>query len=160
MQKKNNLDTSQDDTHTPVGELNTGTMNLNIAGIYNILYLFLDNFLDNLDHSFENKEKLDEIDDNFEKTNSNEHKSHGVKTKKQKVLFDDIKVNMDCFLNNFNSYFYEKIFHNVVGEIEKILEEKHEKKLEITKGYSNQIKEMEFLMTSGMYFSNFFRYRE
>jgi hypothetical protein len=64
-------------------------------------------------------------------------------------IFSDLKKNMDNFLTDFNYYFFEEIFQTVVVDIEKILEEKHKHILDISKNYNDQIKEYEFLMTSG-----------
>ncbi len=132
------------------------------------------NFLNDLDTSFDKmdlnmnnmdlKNKIEEIDDNFgshvvnNNMNMNVNQSVGgdsnykqikIKTPKSKQIFSDIKTNIDHFLSEFNFYFYEDIFQRVVEEIERILEEKHKKTLEISKNYHNQIKEMEFLQTSG-----------
>ena len=65
------------------------------------------------------------------------------------MIFSDLKKNMENFLTDYNYYFFEEIFQTVVLDIEKILEEKHKYILDISKNYNDQIKEYEFLMTSG-----------
>jgi hypothetical protein len=87
------------------------------------------------------KSKLEEIDDNFSESR--------YRPNKQKIMVNDIKKNIDGFVNEFNMFFYEVVFGKIVDEIEHLLEEKHNKKLIITSNYNNQIKEMEFLMASG-----------
>lgn len=119
------------------------------------------NFLHSFDNSFEekiDKKKMDEIDGNisFDAGNdlSGTHKKNS-KTSKQNQLLTDMKSNMDSFLDEFNYYFFEDVFTNVVEEIQKILEEKHAKTLEISKSYNNQIKEYEFLLSTGTLFNYF-----
>lgn len=123
------------------------------------------NFMQTMESSFEKieitpdkdqfKEHFHEIDDSIsftpggENTINNGSKSSKLKQPKQKQIFNDIKANVDHFLSEFNYYFYEEVFQGVVEEIQRILEEKHRKTLEISKNYNNQIKEYEFLMTSG-----------
>ena len=128
------------------------------------------NFLHSLDNSFEekiDKKKIDDIDGeisfdapavDLSGIQVDTHKTGKFKLSKQQQIFNDLKSNMDTFLDEFNYFFFEDVFVNVVGEIQKILEEKHKKTLEISKSYNNQIKEYEFLITTGKnYFCNFFR---
>jgi hypothetical protein len=131
-------------------------------------------FLQSLENSFEkldniDKAKLEEIDDNFSPklatsksmnintdfaiSNQNSVINDKRRNTKQNLIFKDIKENLDSFLMEFNFYFYEEIFQSVVEEIEKILEEKQKKSLEISKNYNSQIKEMEFLLTSGILYN-------
>lgn len=108
------------------------------------------NILDCLDNSFE---KLnDDFDDKTSLNTLNIDKSKN-KSKfiipKQKLMFDELKSNMNNFLNDFNYCFYDQIFKEVFDGIKLIMEEKHNKILEISKNYNNQIKEYEFLLSSG-----------
>jgi len=114
------------------------------------------NFLQCLDNSFDrvDKDKIDEIDVgiSFEmpvNTSSYNQKINRMRGTKQMRIFSDLKKNMDNFLTDFNYYFFEEIFQTVVLDIEKILEEKHKHIVDISKNYNDQIKEYEFLMTSG-----------
>ena len=120
-----------------------------------------DNFLQALDNSFDNhidtKRKIEEFDGDisFDAPNMDTSGITSRKLKQQprhKQIFNDLKLNMDSFLSEFNYYFFEEVFSNVVEEIQRILEEKHQKVLEISKNYNNQIKEYEFLITTGKYF--------
>lgn len=72
-----------------------------------------------------------------------------IRTSKQKQIFNDLQDITEGFLSEFNFYFYEEIFQSVVNEIEKRLKVKQQKSLEISKNYNSQIKEMEFLLSSG-----------
>ncbi len=114
------------------------------------------NLLQCLDNSFDrvDKDKIDEIDVgiSFEmpvNTSSYNQKINKLRGTKQMRIFSDLKKNMENFLTDYNYYFFEEIFQTVVLDIEKILEEKHKYILDISKNYNDQIKEYEFLMTSG-----------
>lgn len=114
------------------------------------------NLLQCLDNSFDrvDKDRIDEIDvgisfDMTMNTSSYNQKISKLRSTKQMRIFSDLKKNMDNFLTDFNYYFFEEIFQTVVVDIEKILEEKHKHILDISKNYNDQIKEYEFLMTSG-----------
>lgn len=117
------------------------------------------NLLQCLDNSFDrvDKDKIDEIDVgiSFEmpvNTSSYNQKINRLRGTKQMRIFSDLKKNMENFLTDFNYYFFEEIFQTVVLDIEKILEEKHKHILDVSKNYNDQIKEYEFLMTSGKKF--------
>lgn len=71
-----------------------------------------------------------------------------LKTPRNRQVFNDLGGNIDKFISEFNYYFYEEVFQKVVLEIEKSLNVKQEKSLEITRNYSSQIKEMEFLLNT------------
>jgi len=66
---------------------------------------------------------------------------------KQKQVFGDIKGTLDQFVNEFNFYFYEHVFQRFTEHIQKLMDEKYLKYIEISKNYHGQIKEMEFLLT-------------
>jgi len=66
---------------------------------------------------------------------------------KQKQVFGDIKGTLDQFVNEFNFYFYEHVFQRFTEHIQKLMDEKYTKYIEISKNYHGQIKEMEFLLT-------------
>lgn len=128
------------------------------------------NFIESLNNSFDRLEiagnsnllsgskKLEDIEVDFETpagdvSVNSPNKYSKLKTPKQKQIFNDLKTNMDTFLTDFNYYFFDEVFQNVVEETQKILEEKHKKTLEISKNYNNQIKEHEFLMGSGNFYN-------
>jgi hypothetical protein len=116
-----------------------------------------DNFLQALDNSFDkeiDKRKMDDFEGDISfdapALDTSGITSRKMKTQpRHKQIFNDLKLNMDHFLSEFNYYFFEDVFSSVVEEIQKILEEKHQKVLEISKSYNNQIKEYEFLITTG-----------
>jgi len=136
-----------------------------------------DNFLQSLDDSFEkiDNKKIEEIDRDisfdtpcnesaFTVNNGRSQSVRGLKAPKHMQIFNDLKTNMDNFLSEFNYFFFEDVFTNVVEEIQKILEEKHKHTLEISKNYNNQIKEYECLITSGkilfyIFFNNLLIFR-
>lgn len=114
------------------------------------------NLLQCLDNSFDrvDKDRIDEIDvgisfDMTMNTSSYNQKISKLRSTKQMRIFSDLKKNMDNFLTDFNYYFFEEVFQSVVVDIEKNLEEKHKHILDISKNYNDQVKEYEFLMTSG-----------
>jgi hypothetical protein len=74
---------------------------------------------------------------------------------KQKQVFGEIKDTLTYFVNDFNFYFYEHVFQRFAEHIQKLMDEKYTKYIEISKNYHGQIKEMEFLMTGGNFFINF-----
>lgn len=149
-ENKNELSQLDDhpDHDASSNNLQDNEMNINVGN--NILNDF-DTSFEHIENNCELKIKLDEIDEKFSpSSNINPHSpDNSKKFKKQRQVFGDIKSCLDTFLKEFNFYFYESIFERVVDEIEKLLEEKHTKTLEISKNYNNQIKEMEFLLTSG-----------
>lgn len=127
---------------------------------YNVILHHLDKDIsfDGAEHS-DFRMKIDETEDHFQSSHAHTH-DHFKKNKKQEKVFGDIKHNIDHFLSDFNFHFYEDIFQRVVEEIENILEFKHNKTLEISKNYNDQIKEMEFLLTSGkkiLFYIKYFR---
>lgn len=63
-------------------------------------------------------------------------------------MFNDIKETIECFISEFNQYFYEHLFQKFIEQIQKITDEKYSKYIEISKNYHSQIKEMEFLINS------------
>ena len=67
---------------------------------------------------------------------------------KHKQMFNDIKETIECFISDFNKYFYEHLFQKFIEQIQKITDEKYLKYIEISKNYHSQIKEMEFLINS------------
>lgn len=118
------------------------------------------NFLQDLENSLEklelDKKEIEEI--SFETPsggdNSTLQRSANITkgfrgASKQKQLLGDLKSIMDGFLGDFNYYFFDEIFTIVVDEIQRLLEEKNAKSLEISKSYNNQIKEYEFLISTG-----------
>jgi hypothetical protein len=122
------------------------------TGLHNNFLQDLENSLDKLD-----LDKKD-IEENSFETPSGGDTSTIQKTlnsksyrgaSRQKHIFGDLKSLMDGFLGEFNYYFFDEVFTNVVEEIQKLLEEKHVKTLEISKSYNNQIKEYEFLINTG-----------
>jgi len=129
-----------------------GHVNLND---YNVNAPNEQNFLQCLDNSFDrvDKDKINEIDVgiSFDAGNTSSYNQKLLKSRgaKHGRIFSDLKKNMDNFLTDFNYYFFEEIFQTVVLDIEKILEEKHKKILDISKNYNDNIKEYEFLMSSG-----------
>lgn len=75
-----------------------------------------------------------------------ENKIIGTKNKKMIV---GIKYSTENFLTGFNGYFHQNVFQRFTEHIEKLMDEKYKKYLEISKNYNTQIKEMEFLANSG-----------
>ena len=63
-----------------------------------------------------------------------------------------IKYSTENFLTGFNGYFHQNVFQKFTEHVEKLMDEKYKKYLEISKNYNAQIKEMEFLANSGKYF--------
>ena len=59
-----------------------------------------------------------------------------------------IKMNMDVYFNEYFEYFIDKIVPNIVNDYEAEFEKKSKKECENGINYSNQVKEMEFLLTS------------
>lgn len=55
-------------------------------------------------------------------------------------------------MNEFNYYFYDHIFQKFTDNIQRLMDEKYTKYIEICKQYNSQIKEMEFLMSGGKKF--------
>jgi hypothetical protein len=123
------------------------------TGLHNNFLQDLENSLDKLDldkkeieeNSFETPSGGDTS--TLQKAPNNSKGFRGAS--KQKQIFGDLKSLMDGFLGEFNYYFFDEVFTNVVEEIQKLLEEKHVKTLEISKSYNNQIKEYEFLINTG-----------
>ncbi len=125
------------------------------TGLNNNFLQELENSLDRLD--LDKKEIEGEI--SFETPSGGDNSTLQKSTlkgfrgaSKQKQIFNDLKSIMDNFLGDFNFYFFDEVFTNVVEEIQKVLEEKHAKTLEISKSYNNQIKEYEFLISTGNFF--------
>lgn len=142
------------------GELPISMNNVNLNE-YNGNNPIEPNLLQCLDNSFDrvDKDRIDEIDvgisfDMTMNTSSYNQKINRLRSTKQMRIFSDLKKNMDNFLTDFNYYFFEEVFQTVVLDIEKILEEKHKHILDISKNYNDQIKEYEFLMTSGKKYDN------
>jgi len=114
------------------------------------------NKLDELDEMYNNNLANNDTENegNFENGNRNAINSFfqsGFDSKhigpKQKQVFGDIKINLEQFVNEFNFYFYEHVFQRFTEHIQKLMDEKYLKYIEISKNYHGQIKEMEFLMT-------------
>jgi hypothetical protein len=63
--------------------------------------------------------------------------------------FFEIKETLDNFVNDFNFYFYEHVYQKFVEHVQKLMDEKYQKYIEISKMYHGQIKEMEYLITEG-----------
>lgn len=85
------------------------------------------------------------------KEDENEFDRSKLKFNKQKQIFEDIKLNINHFLDNFNELFCDDLYPKIIEDTETLLEEKFKEKLEITIQYNNQIKEMEFLLASGIF---------
>lgn len=66
----------------------------------------------------------------------------------KKKLNSKIKMNMDVYFNEYFEYFVDKIVPNIVTDYENEYNKKIEKECESGVNYVNQIKEMEFLLTS------------
>ena len=66
----------------------------------------------------------------------------------KKKLNSKIKMNMDVYFNEYFEYFIDKIVPNIVNDYEAEFEKKSKKECENGINYSNQVKEMEFLLTS------------
>ena len=64
-------------------------------------------------------------------------------------MISGIKYSTENFLTGFNGYFHENVFQKFTEHVEKLMDEKYKKYLEISKNYNTQIKEMEFLANSG-----------
>jgi hypothetical protein len=144
---------------------NISNNNVNIAQFANDDTPVGNNFIGALDDSFEKidfgnntKNKFIEIDDNINFENHsadnsalNNAKTPSAKLKvpKQKQIFNELKSNMDNFLSEFNDFFFDDVFQVIVSEIQKILMEKQNKTLDISKTFNSQIKEYEFLISSG-----------
>jgi len=62
----------------------------------------------------------------------------------------EIKQTLDQFVNEFNIYYYEFIFQRFTEQIQKLMDDKYLKYIEISNNYHGQIKEMEFLLTEGI----------
>jgi hypothetical protein len=104
------------------------------------------NILGNIDDSFE--KIIDKTNCQDEDSNSFTLNETQIRNKKQKEVLLQLKGNTERFISQFNNLFYDDIFNNIVDDIEKLLNEKNEKKLEISSNYGGQIKEMEFLINS------------
>jgi hypothetical protein len=128
-----------------------------------------------LENSFEKleKAKMDEIDDLFSPFNlgdstpgrsaatKNSKNNKNITTTmfklenfdskhigpKHKQAFAEIKSQLDMFVGEFNFYFYEHVFQRFTEHVQRLMDEKYTKYIEISKNYHGQIKEMEFLMT-------------
>ncbi len=72
-----------------------------------------------------------------------------ILTTKHKQAFQDIHSSIETFVNEFNYYFYDQIFQKFTDNIQKLMDEKYAKYIQICKQYNSQIKEMEFLMSGG-----------
>jgi hypothetical protein len=104
------------------------------------------NILGNIDDSFEKIiDKNSAQDDDSSSFTLNETQ---IRNKKQKEILSQLKGNTERFINQFNNFFYDEIFQTIVDDIEKVLNEKNDKKLDISTNYGGQIKEMEFLLNS------------
>jgi len=77
--------------------------------------------------------------------NFDENKIIGSKNKK---MITALKSSTENFLTGFNGYFHENVFQRFTEHIEKLMDEKYKKYLEMSKHYNSQIKEMEFLGNS------------
>jgi len=73
---------------------------------------------------------------------------HHFKLKNQNFILE-INNKIGDFLQNFNNYFNENIFKEYTITIEKLMEEKYKKYLEISNNFDNQIKEMDLLGKDG-----------
>ena len=71
---------------------------------------------------------------------------------KHKQIFLEIRETLDQYVNEFNIYFYENVFQRFSEHVQKLMDEKYTKYIEISKNYHSQIKEMEFLISGGKNF--------
>lgn len=65
-----------------------------------------------------------------------------------KEVIQGIKDIIDIFLSEFNNYFHSNVFHKYTEHIEKLMDIKYKKYLEINNKYQAQIKEMELLLSN------------
>jgi hypothetical protein len=77
---------------------------------------------------------------------------------KQKQIFCEIKNTLDQFANEYNSNFFKYVFQLFAEKIQKLLEERYHKYEDISKLYHSQIKEIEYLLNEGLFFSYNFRF--
>jgi hypothetical protein len=63
----------------------------------------------------------------------------------------EIKESLEQFVNEFNFYFYEYVFQRFAEQIQRLMDEKYQKYVEISKNYQSQIKEMEFIVNGGIH---------
>ena len=69
-----------------------------------------------------------------------------------KEVIKGVKDKIDVFLSEFNNYFHSNIFQKYTEHIERLIDIKYKKYLEINNKYQTQIKEMELLLTNiGIY---------
>ncbi len=61
-------------------------------------------------------------------------------------FIEDLRDKIGDFLEKFNDYFNDKIFQEYTATVEKLMEDKYKKYMEISSYYDCQIKEMELLM--------------
>lgn len=130
-----------DDMFSPFGN-NEGTQNGGSVGING---LGLSSNQSNIQRDCTN---LTNITTTMFKLNENMLDSKHIGPK-QKQTFIEIKQTLDQFVNEFNFYFYEYVFQRFTEHIQKLMDEKYVKYIEISKNYHSQIKEMEFLITGG-----------
>lgn len=106
---------------------------------------FIENFDDKIFslHQEENKEDLDEA------LSRGGIRSFRLFSNKQKDLIKSVNENVDDFIKDYNQHFLEHYFTKAFDEVEKIMEEKNDKKATITNTYSEQIEDMDKLLVSG-----------
>merc|ERR1712151_621609 len=126
-----------DDLFSPFNAKNsTAKLNRNSSNV--ILHL---NNLDEINNKKVSDFNINEKEGNYQQEFSNKNLST-----RHKQTFQDIHINIENFVNDFNSHFYEHIFQKFTENIQKIMDEKYSKYIEICKQYNSQIKEMEFLI--------------
>ena len=93
---------------------------------------------------FENMNDIKSITKKY--TRNNNVLEYLIKNFKNQKFVNEINEKISVFLNKFNDYFNENIFKEYTITIQKLMEDKYKKYLEISNYYDNHIKEMEFLL--------------
>lgn len=66
-------------------------------------------------------------------------------------MVNSVNEKVDDFINDYNNYFLEQYFTQAFHQLEKIMDENNDKKATIINTYTEQVDEMEKLLTSGNY---------
>lgn len=112
---------------------------------------------DDFENSFEKLGQLKEENEyELSKISDNLNKSFKPVTNKQKLLVGEIKNNVDIFIKEFNKYFFDTYFENVLHKTQSLLEEKNKKKENVNLSYNQQIADMESLLNQGKNCSKLF----
>jgi uncharacterized membrane protein YheB (UPF0754 family) len=90
--------------------------------------------------------KIEDLDDILMKGGV---KSFRLFSNKQKDLIQNINENVDDFINDYNRFFFNNFFSDAFDHLEKMIDENNEKKTAIIANYTEQINEMDKLLSGG-----------